>query len=64
MEKTYIFKTKDGTKEFTVRGSGGMKRREVLKKKNPNIKINAGSMVTTIITDFEDVATLEKEVMC
>lgn len=62
MEKTYIFKTKDEKQEVIIRGVGGMKKLEVLRKKFPNIKVQGGGLVTTIITDFEDMPTLEKEI--
>ena len=62
MEKTYIFKTKDGLHEFTLRGDIGAKKMEELQNRNPDINVQLGQLLTVITTDFEDVVTLEKEI--
>ena len=63
MQRNYIFKTKDGTHEVSVRGTKGLKKLNDLKEKNPDIKIQHGALVVVIITDFEDLETLKKEVL-
>ena len=63
MGKTYVFKTKDGVHQFILRGQAGVKKIREFEEKNYEIKIQAGGMTTTIMTTFEDKATLEKEVM-
>ena len=52
MQKTYIFRTKDG-KEYTIRGSKGQRFMEVLEKDKQTAGINLGGIVTTIGTKFE-----------
>ena len=63
MEKNYIFTTKDGKHQVNILGYGGEKRMGSLLRKNKNLKVSDSSSVTTIITDFEDLATLEKEIL-
>ena len=62
MQRNYIFKTKDGLHEVSIRGIAGLKKMEELKQDNPKLAIQAGTFVTTIITDFEDGSTLEKDI--
>ena len=62
MEKNYIFKTKDGKHEFILKGNSGIKKIEELQNRNFSINVQVGGILTVITTDFEDVATLEKEI--
>lgn len=59
MQKTYIFKTKDG-KEKTLRGSAGLELMNRLEKDNKVGSINVGQIVTTINTKFDDQFRLEE----
>lgn len=64
MEKNYIFKTKDGSFEVSLRGGSGAIRMGLMQKQGKVISVQGGAMVTTIITNIEDSADLEKQILC